>query len=229
MTEWQLVPKEPTLEMQRAYFDEIDRNMSRVQTDLRFGRHDNHELAYKAMLAASPTPADDGRVREIAEIISDELNLHKQGLDWADRYGPIQRTALAILASLPSTPAVSGEPLELAQKIYDTMPIDVPKGMSIGHVVAEQRRMGISHIARALAAALPASPAVGEVVEALSEVVKAWDGLKAGYYDKDIVETWLIQKMKPAITAARVVLGQPNVVQQLDAALSCLSDKGERS
>lgn len=41
--------------------------------------------------------------------------------------------------------------------------------------------------------------------DALVGVVKAWDILKPGSYDKDIWETWLLQKMKPAIDAARRV------------------------
>lgn len=56
---WKLVPVNPTPEMQRAYFDEIDRNMERVLTDLRFGRFDNHKLAYQAMLAAAPSPSPE--------------------------------------------------------------------------------------------------------------------------------------------------------------------------
>lgn len=56
---WQLVPKEITPEMQRAYFDVIDKNMDRVQTDARFGRFANNALAYKAMLQSSP-PAPKG-------------------------------------------------------------------------------------------------------------------------------------------------------------------------
>ena len=38
---------------------------------------------------------------------------------------------------------------------------------------------------------------------ALSSILSAWDSLKPGSYDKDIWETWLLQKMKPAIDAAR--------------------------
>lgn len=46
---------------------------------------------------------------------------------------------------------------------------------------------------------------------ALLAAVTAWDGLKPGQYDKDIVETWLIQKMKPAIDRARdIVNSRPN-------------------
>lgn len=52
--EYSLVPNEITLEMQRAYFDAIDANMYRVQTDCRFGRFDNNRQAYRAMLAAAP-------------------------------------------------------------------------------------------------------------------------------------------------------------------------------
>ena len=37
----------------------------------------------------------------------------------------------------------------------------------------------------------------------LSGVVKAWDSLRPGDYSRDIVETWLIDKMKPAIEVAR--------------------------
>ncbi len=39
----------------------------------------------------------------------------------------------------------------------------------------------------------------------VSDIVRAWDSLKPGSYDKDIWETWLIQKMKPAIDRARIV------------------------
>ena len=41
------------------------------------------------------------------------------------------------------------------------------------------------------------------VKNALNGIVKAWDNLKPGSYDKDIWETWLLQKMKPAIDAVR--------------------------
>lgn len=48
-----VLPREPTPEMERAYFAEIDKNMHRVETSATFGRHDNFRLAYKAMLLAS--------------------------------------------------------------------------------------------------------------------------------------------------------------------------------
>lgn len=48
-----LVPVEPTLEMQHAYFSIIDANMDRVQTDATFGRYANNRLAYQAMLKAA--------------------------------------------------------------------------------------------------------------------------------------------------------------------------------
>lgn len=38
---------------------------------------------------------------------------------------------------------------------------------------------------------------------ALRAAVTAWDSLKPGQYDKDILDTWLGQKMKPAIDQAR--------------------------
>jgi hypothetical protein len=43
----------------------------------------------------------------------------------------------------------------------------------------------------------------GQAADAIERIIKAWDSLKPGSYDKDIWETWLIQKMKPAIDAAR--------------------------
>lgn len=42
--------------------------------------------------------------------------------------------------------------------------------------------------------------------EALRNVVKAWDSLRMGDYPRDIIETWLADKMKPAIQKARRVL-----------------------
>lgn len=51
-----LVPREITLEMQRAYFDVIDKNLARVETDARFGRFASQEEAYRAMIAAAPKP-----------------------------------------------------------------------------------------------------------------------------------------------------------------------------
>ena len=48
-----LVPVDPTLEMQHAYFSIIDANMDRVQTDATFGRYANNRLAYQAMLKAA--------------------------------------------------------------------------------------------------------------------------------------------------------------------------------
>jgi Lar family restriction alleviation protein len=53
-----LVPVEITLEMQKAYFDVIDKNMERVTSDPRFGRFDSNREAYRAMLAASPPKED---------------------------------------------------------------------------------------------------------------------------------------------------------------------------
>ncbi|KJZ10420.1 hypothetical protein TW86_14060 [Halomonas sp. S2151] len=55
---WQCVPAKPTLEMQKAYFESIDENMQRGQTDLRFGRFDNQRLGYQRMLSAAPKPGD---------------------------------------------------------------------------------------------------------------------------------------------------------------------------
>lgn len=54
---WRLVPAEITLDMQRAYFDVIDKNMHRVETDPRFGRFSSNEEAYRAMIAAAPKPS----------------------------------------------------------------------------------------------------------------------------------------------------------------------------
>lgn len=51
---WRLVPADVSLRMQRAYFDIIDKNMRRVETDCRFGRYDSAKEAYRAMLAAAP-------------------------------------------------------------------------------------------------------------------------------------------------------------------------------
>jgi hypothetical protein len=53
---WKLVPENVTPEMQRAYFDVIDENMRRVETDVTFGRYANAREAYRAMLKAAPTP-----------------------------------------------------------------------------------------------------------------------------------------------------------------------------
>lgn len=39
-------------------------------------------------------------VLRVAEKISDELKLHKQGLDWEDPDGPIQRAARAAIAAI---------------------------------------------------------------------------------------------------------------------------------
>ena len=41
---------------------------------------------------------------------------------------------------------------------------------------------------------------------ALANVVKAWDSLRMGDYPRDVIETWLADKMKPAIEAARKAL-----------------------
>ena len=53
--EWKWVPIEVTNAMQHAYFEVIDSNRTRVETDPLFGRYANHRAAYKAMLAASPS------------------------------------------------------------------------------------------------------------------------------------------------------------------------------
>ena len=69
---WKLVPLTPTLDMQRAYFDEVDRNMTRVENDYTFGRFDNNRLAYRAMLIAAPpppAPVESAQVKELkAEV-----------------------------------------------------------------------------------------------------------------------------------------------------------------
>ena len=51
---WRLVPVDVSLQMQHAYFDIIDKNMRRVETDCRFGRYDSAKEAYRAMLSAAP-------------------------------------------------------------------------------------------------------------------------------------------------------------------------------
>lgn len=53
---YKLVPLTPTLEMQRAYFNSIDKHMDRVQKSPCFGRHENQRIAYAQMLAAAPEP-----------------------------------------------------------------------------------------------------------------------------------------------------------------------------
>lgn len=57
---WVLVPREITLEMQHAYFDVVDANLRRVSTDAAFGRYDSQKQAYRAMIAAAPSPATGG-------------------------------------------------------------------------------------------------------------------------------------------------------------------------
>ena len=44
---------------------------------------------------------------------------------------------------------------------------------------------------------------IATLLNALTDVVSAWDSLKPGSYDKDIWETWLLLKMKPAIERSR--------------------------
>ncbi len=48
------MPAKITREMQRAYFDSIDKHMKLVETSAYFGRHTNNEIAYGEMLSASP-------------------------------------------------------------------------------------------------------------------------------------------------------------------------------
>lgn len=67
---WKLVPLEITPEMQRAYFDVIDKNMHRVETDPRFGRHDSNREAYRAMLAAAPS-LDLPKPRDMSAHLTD--------------------------------------------------------------------------------------------------------------------------------------------------------------
>lgn len=55
---WKLVPQEVTLKMQHAYFEVIDKNMRRVETDCRFGRYDSAKEAYASMLSATPKPGE---------------------------------------------------------------------------------------------------------------------------------------------------------------------------
>lgn len=117
---WKLVPLTPTLDMQKAYFDEVDRNMERVETDMRFGRFDNHRLAYCAMLTASPPapealPASGVDVEAIARIIdpsSWEAYDHAYSMQigefrrCADRaIKPSLATAEYVITALTSAPA----------------------------------------------------------------------------------------------------------------------------
>jgi hypothetical protein len=48
-----IVPVVPTLEMQRAYFDVIDKNMDRVMKDATFGRHESNKEAWAAAIDAA--------------------------------------------------------------------------------------------------------------------------------------------------------------------------------
>lgn len=48
-----VVPVEPTREMQRAYFDVIDKNMDRVMKDAKFGRHESNKEAWAAAVDAA--------------------------------------------------------------------------------------------------------------------------------------------------------------------------------
>lgn len=41
---------------------------------------------------------------------------------------------------------------------------------------------------------------------ALKNIIAAWDSLRTGDYSRDIIETWLADKMKPAIDQARHAL-----------------------
>lgn len=54
----------------------------------------------KHLATLSTLPSEEVGEEEIAKIISDELTLHKQGLDYEDPDGPIQRAARAILSRL---------------------------------------------------------------------------------------------------------------------------------
>lgn len=65
------MPAEPTLEMQRAYFDSIDKYLPRVETDAGFGRFDNHRLAYRAMYAAFASPEPDALVGELVKALEE--------------------------------------------------------------------------------------------------------------------------------------------------------------
>ena len=64
------VPVEITLEMQKAYFDVIDKNMQRVQTDARFGRFESNREAYRAMIAAAPSSDPEGGARGVQTSIA---------------------------------------------------------------------------------------------------------------------------------------------------------------
>jgi hypothetical protein len=43
---------------------------------------------------------------------------------------------------------------------------------------------------------------------ALTDIVRSWDSLRMGDYPRDVIETWLMFKMKPAIERARKTLGR---------------------
>lgn len=81
-----LVPMEITNKMQHAYFDVIDKNMNRVQTDCLFGWYESQKQAYRAMLAAVPTEEsrmsempNDFRPCDLETLCTDLRSLGKDG------------------------------------------------------------------------------------------------------------------------------------------------------
>ena len=72
------VPVEITLEMQKAYFDVIDKNMERVQTDPRFGRFENNRQAYRAMISVAPSSDPEGGARGVQGSIADGQQCNEQ-------------------------------------------------------------------------------------------------------------------------------------------------------
>lgn len=72
---------------------------------------------------------------------------------------------------------------------------------------------------------------------AVRAIIAAWDSLKPGQYDKDIWETWLIQKMKPAIEGgrAKITVGKDERIPEdfvrliIAARVVAFSDQGREA
>lgn len=75
--EWVKVPREITLEMQHAYFEVIDRNLRRVETDAAFGRYASQQQAYRAMLAAAPPHDGRGELEALHRELSRANQFHE--------------------------------------------------------------------------------------------------------------------------------------------------------
>lgn len=127
-SEYVLVPREPTPEMQRVYFTSIDANMHRVENDVKFGRYENMRIAYRAMIAAAPAPnpspaAKGGEAVRPLKAIGEEAERYRasRGPEWCKIFDTLRDYRMSNMAWEDGEP---GYPLvDLMSRVGDTVTI----------------------------------------------------------------------------------------------------------